>query len=99
MLTAWIDTMTPCLKDVRTGEIVDTEVIQIKRAFFLSFRPEPLAGPYFKADIPKIRIDYKGLTAYARKKGKRVCDLSDSEKNLFIVDADMNVVRRLAIKQ
>lgn len=35
MLTAWIDSMTPCLKDVRTGEIVDTEVIRIKRASFL----------------------------------------------------------------
>lgn len=35
MLTAWIDTMTPCLKDKRTGELVDTEVIRIKRASFL----------------------------------------------------------------
>ena len=35
MLTAWIDTMTPCLKDTKTGELVDTEVIRIKRASFL----------------------------------------------------------------
>ena len=35
MLTAWIDTMTPCLKDIKTGELVDTEVIRIKRASFL----------------------------------------------------------------
>ena len=35
MLTAWIDTITPCLKDIRTGEIVDTEVIRIKRTSFL----------------------------------------------------------------
>ena len=40
-----------------------------------SYRIEPLAGPYFKADIPQIRIDYKGLTSFARKMGKRVCDL------------------------
>lgn len=62
------------------------------------FRPEPLTGPYFKADIPRIRIDYKGLTAFARKKGKRACDLSDAEKNLFIVGADMDMVRQVAIK-
>ena len=62
-----------------------------------SFRSIELAGPYFKADIPNIRIDYKGLTAFARKKGKRVCDLSDEEKNLFIKDADMNTIRKHAI--
>ncbi len=27
--------MTPCLKDKKTGELVDTEVIRIKRASFL----------------------------------------------------------------
>ena len=63
-----------------------------------SYRPEPLAGPYYKADIPQIRIDYKGLTSFARKVGKRVCDLSDDEKNPFIIDADMNAVRQVAIK-
>ena len=63
-----------------------------------SFRPTKLAGPYFKADIPNIRIDYKGLTAFARKKGKRVCDLSDEEKNRFIVDADMRAVREQALR-
>ena len=26
-----------------------------------------MVGPYFKADIPSIHIDYKGLIAYARK--------------------------------
>ena len=35
MLTTWIDTFTPCLKDTRTGEIVDTEVVRIKRESFL----------------------------------------------------------------
>ena len=35
MLTAWIDSFTPCLKDNKTGEIVDTEVVRIKRASFL----------------------------------------------------------------
>lgn len=57
-----------------------------------------LAGPYFKSDIPNIKIDYRGLTTFARNKGCRVCDLSDEEKNRFITDADMNTVRKHAIK-
>ena len=57
-----------------------------------------LAGPYSKADIPTIRIDYRGLTAFARNKECRVCDLTDEEKNRFIKAADMNIVRECAIK-
>ena len=63
-----------------------------------SFKQTKMDGPYFRADIPNIRIDYKGLTAYARKKGIRVCDLSDAEKNGFITGADMCTVRKKAIK-
>jgi hypothetical protein len=63
-----------------------------------SFRPAGVAGPYFIADIPQIQIDYRGLVAYAHKKGCYVSDLSDEEKNRFIVDADMNYVREKAIK-
>ena len=63
-----------------------------------SFRQIKLAGPYFKEDIPSVRIDYKGLTALAREKGVRACDLSDEEKNRFIIGADMNKVREAAIK-
>lgn len=57
-----------------------------------------MSGPYSKADIPNIRIDYKGLTAYARKKGIKACDLSDAEKNLFIIGSDMDSVRKLSLK-
>lgn len=35
MITVWIDELTNCLKDASNGEIVQTEVIQIKRASFL----------------------------------------------------------------
>ena len=49
-----------------------------------SFRPTTLAGPYFKADIPNINIDYKGLTAFARNKECKVCDLTDEEKNILL---------------
>lgn len=36
MITFRIDEFTPCLTDASTGEIYDTEVIQIKRKSFLS---------------------------------------------------------------
>lgn len=35
MINVIIDEFTPCLKDVRTGELVQTEVIRIKRKSFL----------------------------------------------------------------
>lgn len=36
MINVWIDEFTPCLKDTLTGELIDTEVIRIKRKSFLS---------------------------------------------------------------
>ena len=37
-------------------------------------------------EIPKINIDYRGLIKYAKSKGLKVTDLSDSEKiNLSLV--------------
>lgn len=35
MINVIIDEFTPCLKDVNTGELVQTEVIRIKRKSFL----------------------------------------------------------------
>lgn len=35
-LDVWIDDLTPCLKDNSTGELVETEVIRIRRKSFLS---------------------------------------------------------------
>lgn len=35
MINILIDEFTPCLKDARTGELVQTEVIRIKRKSFL----------------------------------------------------------------
>ena len=36
MITVEIDTLTPCLIDNNTGEIVETEAVEIKRKSFLS---------------------------------------------------------------
>lgn len=35
MINVWIDEITPCLKDSLTGELVQTEVIRIRRKSFL----------------------------------------------------------------
>mgnify|MGYP006988879921 FL=1 len=35
-IDVWIDDFTPCLKDNLTGEVVNTEVIRIRRKSFLS---------------------------------------------------------------
>jgi hypothetical protein len=31
MINVWIDEFTPCLKDAKTGELVQTEVIRIRK--------------------------------------------------------------------
>ncbi len=36
------------------------------------------------SQLPNIRIDYKGLVQYARNKGVKAIELTDSEKNMFM---------------
>ena len=36
MITVTIDEFTPCLKNTKTGEIVETEVIRLRRKSFLA---------------------------------------------------------------
>ncbi len=36
MITFYIDELAPCLRDTITGDIIDTEVVRIKRKSFLS---------------------------------------------------------------
>ena len=36
MINVWIDEMTPCLKDNQTGQLIDTEVMKIRRKSTLS---------------------------------------------------------------
>lgn len=44
MINVIIDEFTPCLKDSKTGELVQTEVIRIKRKSFLRKYNQKTAG-------------------------------------------------------
>ena len=48
------------------------------------------AHPYSRDEIPKFNIDYRGLIKYARSIGKSVVELSDKEKEKFIIGNTMN---------
>ncbi|NLG02379.1 MAG: hypothetical protein GX567_00865, partial [Clostridia bacterium] len=36
MINVWIDEFTPCLKDAITGDILETEVVQVTRKSYLA---------------------------------------------------------------
>jgi len=46
----------------------------------LATMPEPI----LLSQCPRIKLDLRGLMKYAKSKGKKVIDLTDDEKNLFI---------------
>lgn len=56
------------------------------------------AHPYSRDEIPKFNIDYKGLIKYAHSIGKSVVELSDKEKEKFIIGNTMDDVRKASIK-
>lgn len=53
---------------------------------------------YKANEIPQVNIDYRGLVDYARSVGREICELSDKEKERFIVDLSMEDVRRIMLK-
>lgn len=40
--------------------------------------------PILPSELPKVRIDYPGLLNYAKQKGVKVIDLTETEKNQFV---------------
>ena len=55
--------------------------------------------PYYTGNIPSVKIDYRGLIAYARKKGVSVHDLSDEEKESTHREKAMKeLIKKLNIK-
>ena len=69
-----------------SGQMINYE----KYAKILKNTPEPI----LEDQIPKIKIDYKGLISYAHSRGVSVHDLSDDEKNKFISDTTIAEIRR-----
>lgn len=49
-------------------------------------------------EIPKFNIDYRELIKYARSVGKTVVDLSDKEKERFIIGNTIEDVKKGCIK-
>lgn len=47
--------------------------------------------PFYEpcTELQRIRIDYSGLIEYANNKGVSVPDLSDEEKNRFVLNSNM----------
>ena len=41
-------------------------------------------GPIMPSQIPEISLDLKGLMEYAKKTGRKVTELLDEEKSMFI---------------
>ena len=45
---------------------------------------ETMPDPIMASELPKVKLDLKGIRDYARKKGVLIASLSDAEKQLFI---------------
>lgn len=41
-------------------------------------------GPIMPSQIPEIHLDLKGLMEYAKKTGRKVTELLEEEKSMFI---------------
>lgn len=52
---------------------------------------------YMINEIPAVKIDYRGLIAYAKSMNKTVPELSDTEKNQFISDSSMQEIRKIML--
>ncbi|MDE6747702.1 MAG: hypothetical protein K2K21_01365 [Lachnospiraceae bacterium] len=45
---------------------------------------ETMPEPIMASELPKVKLNLKGIRDYAQKKGVSIASLSDAEKQLFI---------------
>ena len=86
MIPFLIDSLTPCLKNVLTGDIVETEVVRVKRKSFLSKFNENTGWyvDWSKFDdeaeiyalVIKGTVDIQGLVALTDDKGWNYASIS-----------------------
>lgn len=76
MITFYIDELAPCLRDTITGDIIDTEVVRIKRKSFLS-KFNKKTGWYINwGKIPESVEIYAAVrTSVSFYYGRRNCDV------------------------
>ena len=88
MINVFIDEFTPCLKDNKTGELIQTEVLRIGRKSFLKKYKESLLKTPKPIPFSEIKgtMDYRGLIAYAKAQGKKISELTISEKKKFYTE-------------
>lgn len=52
--------------------------------------------PQVSAEVFKVNIDYHGLREYANSKGIPISQLTDVERDRFIVNSSMSQIRAMA---
>lgn len=64
-----------------------------------SYKESLATTPYRDySPLLSIKIDYKKLLAYAKEKGMSPSELSDDERNRFIVNSNMKKIREIRAK-
>ena len=66
---------------------------------FTSYKESLATTPYHDySPLLSIKIDYRKLLAYAKEKGMSPSELSDDERNRFIVNSNMGKIREIRAK-
>lgn len=45
---------------------------------------ESMSGPIMASELPKVKLNLRGIRDYAKKKGVSISSLTDAEKKMFI---------------
>ena len=82
--SVYIDYFTPCLNDITTEELIDTEVIRINGQ--MSNYNSYMENAYTPIDVNTLPyfVDMKAMRDYAKAKGVAISSPTDSEKEQFV---------------